>query len=261
MTEQEIKKEQAEQNLIRAYPNIDVLCDATRASVLVDLLDRKDKLYNYPFPTIADINKIYHDDHASEKLLKRIITYLYALRENQAPSDTIARIHASNFYIACRKNTVTQLLCFVAEYPSMRQYSRGFDYSNFASRFKEYCNEWIDYQNRIIEAMYQEADRLSSLTTNKIGKENRLEYLRETYKKGVDLRKGGLYSYDEVFRKEINAIIGDNDISNPETTKEYYACQYQKYDEEVRERRKKLPVWLLSKKEIKEYAEETNKPF
>lgn len=260
MTEQQQLKEQTEQSLLRQYPNIDILCSATRASVLAEIVERKDMLYNYPSPTIEELNKIYHDSAAYEKLLKRCITYVYILKENQTPSDTTIRIHASNFYIACKKNTVNQLLCFIAEFPSMKQYSRGFDYSNFAARFKEYCTEWIAIQNKLLEAKYQEENRLAELRQgNSTGAENATAYLKEIYAKSVDITKGSLYKRNEACKKIIDGIVGDTNTSNEEATEDFY--QFQKEQVEIRERRKRLPVWLLTKEEIKEFSEESNKPF
>lgn len=259
MNEQQTRKEQAEQNLIRDYPNIDILCNATKASVLSELTDRIAQLYITPSPQIADINKIYSDGYASEKLLKKCITYIFILKESQSPNEMIVRIHASNFYTVCRHNTVNQILCFIADYPSMKQYSKGFDYTHFASKFKEFCNEWRDNQNRILEAKYQEQDRLSSLSTGITGEESLREYLQCTYKKGVDIKQGSLYSWNEKCKHTIDKIVGDASSSNQDMTEEFYGIG--KWQEEIKAKRKKLPIWCLTKQEIIEFAEETNKPF
>lgn len=259
MTEQEQKKELAEQNLLREYPNIDCLCGATRSSILIEMLDRKSQLYDSPSPTIGRINKIYSDKSASERLLKQCITYLYVLKENQPPNETTVRIHASNFFISCRHNTVNQLLCYIAEYPSMKQYSKGFDFTHFSSKFKEYCNEWNDNQNKILEAKYKEEEILANMSVGETGIECLRKYFQGIYMQGVDIKKSPLYGQRKEYAEMIDAIVGDADISDPDETERHYG--FERTKEEIKNNRRKLPRWLLSPEEREEFASEDRKPF
>lgn len=254
MNSEQERKTQARQSFIREYPNIDVLCSATRASVLMRLLDKKSQLYNAPSPLIGDIDEIYAVSTSSEEFIHRCVTYIYMLKENQLPNDTIIRIHASNFFIACRRNTVNQLLCFIAEYPSIKQYSRGFDYTHMASKFKEYCTTWDEDRNKLIERRIKESERLSRVSDADCGITALEEYLRTSCMEGVDIRQSPLYKMRPIYRSLIDRIVGTTDLSSPEATEAHYLINAS--EQRIRENRKHLPAWLLSREEIIEFSKQ-----
>lgn len=252
MTDLQLRKELAEQNLVTEYPSIDSLCGATRSSILIQLLDRKAQLYDAPSPEIGEIGRIYKDCNASERFLKQCMIYLYVLKENISPNDTIVRIHASNFFIACRHNTVNQLLCFVADYPSMKQFSRGFDYTHFASKFKEYCCDWVDQQNKILERKHKEEERLTNLPQGTTGRDALLLYLEAACSRGVDIRQSPLYGRSKEYKAFIDSIARKYQGFSQEATDAHYRTN--EIAASVRWNRRNLPTWLLSMDEIIDFS-------
>lgn len=235
----EERRRKGKELLINAYPDKKKLLDATSGIVLSALLDRKTELYSEPCPTVGELADIYDDQSIGADFAKRAVVYMFFLKENAMPTDGVIKVHSGNFFVVCKNKTINQVLCFLAEYPSMRQFGKGFDYSHFVGEFKDYCTEWYRQTNlRIEERLKREESERKTEEGHANGIDNLRHYVDGLIRRGIDPRRGGLYncSEDTAIGKGVKRMIDlacEMQMFDEAATKEYaVACGMEEQEED-----------------------------
>lgn len=253
------KEEKEKEYILRLYPSFDDLLRATSAMNLISLVNNKLSLYMQPCPKVEDLNVIYRIGNATERFAKRCIVYIYTIKENNNPVDNILNIMASNFLATCSRKTVNEVLCFLCEYPSIKQFGKGFDYTHFSSEFKAYCDCWYVEKNKVIEAQLKDGEEQRNRVSGVTGIEALILYIHELIEKKVDIRQGGLYSKEYGFSALVDKIAPTEYETDDNATEKFYG--FMNLENEIYERRRKLPQELLTEEEREMYEQEDNEPF
>lgn len=279
----EQQRGQATSYLTGKFPTVQHLLNATNSATLMELLANKARLYLQPCPTIDDLNGIYKSN-AAETLLQRIFTYVFVLKENTPPMDNVKTALASNFRIVCNGKTVNQLLCFVAEYPSMRQFGKGFDYTHFADSFSTYCQKWQDGINEQLGLQEEQRKKSETAAEGPTGVDGLRLYFQKLKSQGVDFRqsvfckaskikqpasrkksKQALEDFDLGISATANAIADelerDGYKPNSQATYDYYERPRLEREEQIKRNRKRLARKFLTPEEVTAFFEEDNKAF
>lgn len=241
------------------YPTIQGLLN-----MVGKLPNTKDRLYQQPCPAIEDLNDIYRVN-ADVQLMQRVFNNIYVLRTCVNAPTLLVESLTTNFLTMFSKRTVDQLLCFIVEYPSLRQYGSGFDYSTFADGFNTFCREWEAEKNRQI-AKQQEQEMQSGLRSDGVvGVDALRQYFEMLKGMGVNFaqsplckRRGELAEVANAITKE---LLRDGWKPNKQATRDYYEQPKADWDARVRQNRKRLARKFLADDEVKEFYMEANKPF
>lgn len=244
-------KQEASQYLLSKYPTHTALMESTKATNLCALVSDKCTLYTTPCPTVNELGDVYGLFDVSQMFCRRCIDYIYTLKENARPDSQTETIAASNFLVVCGKETINKVLCFLAEYPSVRQFGKGFDYTHFASEFKRYCDTWEIEKNKIIESQIKkEKDNITY--TGATGANALRICVAELLSRKVDVRQGGLYNCTApMIRHIIESMIPDGFTPDINATERHY--RFLERDNNLYERRRSLPEYVLTAEEISEY--------
>lgn len=274
---------QATAYLLGKFPTVQHLLNATSSATLMELQNNKARLYLQPCPKIDDLNGIYKTN-AVEQFLQRVITYVFILKENTAPLDTFRNVSASNFKIVCNQRTVNQVLCFIGEYPSIRQFGKGFDYTHFSDSFNTYCQRWTDGMNEQLGLQEERRKASTPQSDGPTGADGLRAYFQQLKARGIDFRQSVFCKSDKPkaiqarrgkaqavsdfclgVEATANAIADEleKDGYKPDggATFDYYERARLEREQEIRRNRKRLARKFLTPQEVKDFYEEDNKAF
>lgn len=247
-------KQQAADNLRHRFRDRNAILGATAAAALSLVVTRKSQLVIEPCPTIAELAMVYCSDSLPMDFVRTLIRHTYLLKENQLPSGNVETVQAGAFLAECSKKTVWQCLCFVAEYPSIKQFGKGFDYSHFSASFREYSAEWTAATNRKLEAIITRKQKETDQKRAAINGGEQLEaYIRSLISQGIDPRQGGIYTsgHAPTARATIDRLCDGHTFDPVRTAAYAHRCCTTREDfaRQAAARRARLPDWLLTEEE------------
>lgn len=246
-------KNKAQQCLLDMFATIGELTNALNDSSTVSAFQaRKQQMYLLSSPAVEDLADIYHIGDAPIQFVSMCIRYVYALKENQMPSEQIKNYMAGSFLAQCHSKTVNQVLCFVSEYPSIKQYSTRFDFTTLSQSFATFCNAWDEERNKMLDAQYKAEQTAAQSTAGKVvGMAALVEHLRTINARGIDIRQSALYNgkyADKDYVRLAEKIIQENPVT-PDyvATDKYYG--WSEHNEQVSINRRHLPDMFLTPEE------------
>lgn len=248
-----MKKESAE-NLRRRFRDRAAILAATNAATLSVVTAKKSLLLVEPCPAVAELAEVYFSDSLPMEFVRSIIRHVYMLKENRLPDANIETVQAGAFYGECRTKTIWQCLCFVADYPAMRQFGKGFDFTHFSSAFRDYSQQWMQAVNAKIGAIITEKQKRRNEARAALnGWDELAKYVQSLIQQGIDPRQGGIFTSGRspVARSLISQLCQGRTF-NPEATAAYaHRCRTspEDFQASVLERRLHLPDWILTPQE------------
>lgn len=223
---QDIKRRRdAEARQRRYFPTLPSLLGALgKSNVLSYYMASRDELLMADSPVLSDLPAIYGDRGAALGLVTAAVRYVYALKENALPMAGTLEVAAGNFMALCETATVDQLLSFAVEFPTVRQYSRGFVYTDMASAWREFRQRWQVERNKAIERAEKLRQRESGTAPSgePTGRDALRGYVTDLYARGVDVRYMPLYVYGHMspsMRREIETLTPPPSLAD--TVREY----------------------------------------
>lgn len=249
------KKDLAADNLRRRFRDRAAILAATNSTSLSIISMKKSFLIGEPCPTVAELTDIYCSDSLPMEFVRTIIRHVYMLKENRLPGGNIETVQAETFLSECSAKGVWLCLCFVAEYPAMRQFGKGFDYTHFSSSFRDYAHWWTQAVNRKIDTIITEKQRRRDEARAALnGWDELAKYVQRLIDEGIDPRQGGLYMSGKSggARSLIDRMCAGHTFNPDKTAAHARRCCVSRDDFEAsaRERRLHLPDWLLTPEEL-----------
>lgn len=248
------KKDEAFRNLRKRFHDRTAIMGATNSTTLAVIAMKKAVLLGEPCPTVAQLAEVYGQKDVPMEFVRQLVRHVYLLKENRLPEGSVETVQAGAFLVECSRRSVWQCLCFLAEYPGMRQYGKGFDYSHFSSAFRDYSADWTDAINRRASAILaEEQRRKDEARAATDGWTSLKAYVQSLIDSGTDPRHGGLYLSGKVsgLRQMVDAMCQGKTFDDLKTASYGINCcaTREAFLQSVRERRLRLPDWLLTQEE------------
>lgn len=212
------------------FPTLqDLLSAPSRSNVLSYYRKYKANMYAKRWPIVSDLPTIYSATDAADLFVSRCVWFVFSVKENVAVGNGGGVLQNIIPLFSANNNDcmVEQLLCFISEYPSMRQFGHGFDYTHFAATFDSYKRDWAEERNRLLEEderrRRKELGKKSGVPT---GVDALVMYMQTLLDRGIDARESPLYKSNTgiagEFKKVADMMMPQDFIPNAEETKKYY---------------------------------------